>query len=109
MAVAIIGAGVMGETLLSGLLRAGTPAADAWQPQAVVPPGQLAHGTSVFRPAQVQAGRSLTIGRDLKVDRREKAEAVAAAVPTLTIVGDLFGPHDGTVSHESARLTNARS
>jgi pyrroline-5-carboxylate reductase len=28
MAVAIIGAGVMGETLLSGLLRAGTPAAD---------------------------------------------------------------------------------
>jgi pimeloyl-ACP methyl ester carboxylesterase len=50
----------------------------------------------------------LTIGRDLKVDRREKAEAVAAAVPTITIVGDLFGPHDGTVSHESARLTNAR-
>jgi pimeloyl-ACP methyl ester carboxylesterase len=50
----------------------------------------------------------LTIGRDLRVDRRAKAEAVAAAVPTLTIVGDLFGPHDGTVSHESARLANAR-
>jgi len=50
----------------------------------------------------------LTIGRDLKVDRREKAEAIAAAVPTLTIVGDLFGPHDGTVTHESARLTHAR-
>ena len=50
----------------------------------------------------------LTIGRDLRVDRREKAEAIAATVPTLTIVGDLFGPHDGTVSHESARLENAR-
>jgi hypothetical protein len=50
----------------------------------------------------------LTIGRDLRVDRRAKAEAIAAAVPTLTIVGDLFGPHDGTVSHGSARLENAR-
>lgn len=50
----------------------------------------------------------LTIGRDLKVDRRARAEAIAAVVPTLTIVGDLFGPHDGTVSHESARLENAR-
>jgi hypothetical protein len=50
----------------------------------------------------------LTIGRDLRVDRRAKAEAIAEAVPTLTIVGDLFGPHDGTVSHESARLTHAR-
>jgi pimeloyl-ACP methyl ester carboxylesterase len=50
----------------------------------------------------------LTIGRDLRIDRREKAEAIAAVVPTITIVGDLFGPHDGTVSHESARLRNAR-
>lgn len=50
----------------------------------------------------------LTIGRDLRVDRRAKAEAIAAVVPTLTIVGDLFGPHDGTVSHGSARLENAR-
>jgi pimeloyl-ACP methyl ester carboxylesterase len=50
----------------------------------------------------------LTIGRDLRVDRRAKAEAVAAVIPTITIVGDLFGPHDGTVSHESARLVNAR-
>ena len=50
----------------------------------------------------------LTIGRDLRVDRRAKAEAIAAIVPTITIVGDLFGPHDGTVSHESARLHHAR-
>ena len=50
----------------------------------------------------------LTVARDLRVDRRAKAEAIAAIVPTITIVGDLFGPHDGTVSHESARLTNAR-
>ncbi|MFN8636228.1 MAG: lysophospholipase [Chloroflexota bacterium] len=50
----------------------------------------------------------LTIGRDLRVDRRAKAEAIAAIVPTLTVVGDLLGAHDGTVSHESARLVNAR-
>jgi len=50
----------------------------------------------------------LTIGRDLKVDRRDHAEAIAAVVPTLTIVGDMLGPHDGTVSHDSARLQNAR-
>jgi pimeloyl-ACP methyl ester carboxylesterase len=50
----------------------------------------------------------LTIGRDLRVDRRARAEAIAAEVPTLTVVGDLLGQHDGTVSHESARLVNAR-
>lgn len=37
--------------------------ADAWQPQAVVPPGQLAHGHSVVLPRQVAAGRPLSIGR----------------------------------------------
>ncbi|MCC7367102.1 MAG: lysophospholipase [Chloroflexi bacterium] len=50
----------------------------------------------------------LTIGRDLRVDRRARAEAIAATIPTLTIVGDLLGRHDGTVSHDSARLVNAR-
>jgi pimeloyl-ACP methyl ester carboxylesterase len=50
----------------------------------------------------------LTIGRDLRVDRRARAEAIASTVPTITIVGDLLGQHDGTVSHVSARLPNAR-
>jgi pimeloyl-ACP methyl ester carboxylesterase len=50
----------------------------------------------------------LTIGRDLRVDRRARAEAVAEVVPTITIVGGLLGSHDGTVSHQSARLPNAR-
>jgi pimeloyl-ACP methyl ester carboxylesterase len=50
----------------------------------------------------------LTIGRDLRVDRRTQAEAVAAVVPTISIVGGLLGNHDGTVSHQSARLLNAR-
>jgi pimeloyl-ACP methyl ester carboxylesterase len=50
----------------------------------------------------------LTIGRDLSVDRRALAEALTPSVPTLVIVGDLLGPHDGTVSHESARIANAR-
>jgi ABC transport system ATP-binding/permease protein len=36
---------------------------DAWQPQDVVPPGQLAHGHSVVLPQQVAAGNALTIGR----------------------------------------------
>jgi len=50
----------------------------------------------------------LTIGRDLSVDRRALAEALIPSVPTLVIVGDLLGPHDGTVSHDSARIDNAR-
>jgi Serine aminopeptidase, S33 len=50
----------------------------------------------------------LTIGRDLKVDRRALAEALIPSIPTLVIVGDLLGPHDGTVSHDSARIENAR-
>ncbi len=36
-------------------------------PQHVLPPGQLAHGQTVF-PAQVTPGRALTIGRDLSND-----------------------------------------
>jgi hypothetical protein len=50
----------------------------------------------------------LTIGRDLSVDRRALAEALVQSVPTLVVVGDLLGPHDGTVSHDSARVANAR-
>lgn len=41
----------------------GAPA-DAWRPAGVLPPGQLPHGHSVVLPQQLQAGRSLTIGRD---------------------------------------------
>jgi ABC-type multidrug transport system ATPase subunit/pSer/pThr/pTyr-binding forkhead associated (FHA) protein len=37
---------------------------DAWQPQAVVPPGQLAHGQSVVLPHHIAAGRRLSIGRE---------------------------------------------
>jgi hypothetical protein len=50
----------------------------------------------------------LTIGRDLRVDRRARAEAIASIVPTLIIVGNLLGPHDGVVSHEAARVPNTR-
>lgn len=50
----------------------------------------------------------LTIARDLRVDRRARAEAVAAVVPTLSIVGGRLGQHDGTISHQSARFQNAR-
>ncbi|WP_188113435.1 FHA domain-containing protein [Nocardioides humilatus] len=36
---------------------------DAWQPQAVLPPGQLAHGHSVVLPQLAASGRPLSIGR----------------------------------------------
>ncbi|WP_183098867.1 FHA domain-containing protein [Nocardioides pelophilus] len=45
-------------------LPAAAAPADAWRPQAVLPPGQLAHGQSVVLPQQVASGRSLTIGRE---------------------------------------------
>ncbi len=38
--------------------------ADAWRPVGVLPPGQLPHGHSVVLPQQLQAGRSLSIGRE---------------------------------------------
>ncbi len=41
----------------------GAHSADAWQPQAVVPPGQLPHGHTVL-PQHLTPGRSLSIGRD---------------------------------------------
>lgn len=45
------------------LPASGAPA-DAWRPAGVLPPGQLPHGHSVVLPQQVQAGRTLSIGRD---------------------------------------------
>ena len=44
-------------------LPAGAAPADAWQPQEVVPPGQLQHGHSVVLPQQVAAGNVISIGR----------------------------------------------
>lgn len=44
-------------------LPAGAAPADAWQPQANVPPGQLQHGHSVVLPQQVAAGNAISIGR----------------------------------------------
>jgi ABC-type multidrug transport system ATPase subunit/pSer/pThr/pTyr-binding forkhead associated (FHA) protein len=44
-------------------LPAGAAPADAWQPQANVPPGQLQHGHSVVLPQQVAAGNVISIGR----------------------------------------------
>lgn len=74
----------------------GAPAADAWQPQAVVPPGQLAHGTSVFLPAQVQAGQSLTIGRDHGNDIVLDDPLVSRRHARL----DPAGPHGPAVLHD---------
>ncbi|WP_183092217.1 FHA domain-containing protein [Nocardioides stalactiti] len=49
-------------------LPAGAAPADAWVPQSVVPPGQLAHGHSVVLPQHVASGRVLTIGREVGND-----------------------------------------
>ncbi len=45
-------------------LPANAAPADAWKPQAALPPGQLAHGHSIVLPQQVAAGRPLSIGRE---------------------------------------------
>ncbi|TYL51451.1 FHA domain-containing protein [Nocardioides sp. BGMRC 2183] len=66
---------------------------EAWNPQAVLPPGQLAHGHSVVRPQLVDAGRSLTIGRDRTNDivledpltsrRHARLDPATATAPAL--------------------------
>lgn len=50
----------------------------------------------------------LAVGRDLLRSRRELAELVTAGIPTLVVVGDALPGHDGTVSHQSARLERVR-
>src|SRR5262245_60954655 len=49
-----------------------------------------------------------TIAHDLSVDRREVAQRVAAAVPTLAVAGDLLRQTDGTITVSSARFEGAR-
>jgi pimeloyl-ACP methyl ester carboxylesterase len=51
----------------------------------------------------------LSIGRDLRVNRGALAERVAAAIPGLTIAGDLFLGRDGTVSVASTHFARGRS
>ncbi len=51
----------------------------------------------------------LSIGRDLHANRRTLAERIAAAIPCLTIAGDLFLGRDGTVSVASTRFAHARA
>jgi pimeloyl-ACP methyl ester carboxylesterase len=51
----------------------------------------------------------LSVGRDLRVNRRALAERLAAAIPCLTIAGDLFLRRDGTVSVASTQFAHARS
>ena len=52
--------------------------------------------------------RGRLIGRDLKADRRQVAERIAAAVPTLTIAGDLVLRGDGVISVASTRFNHTR-
>ncbi|MBU2696017.1 FHA domain-containing protein [Nocardioides sp. WV_118_6] len=78
---------------------------DAWRPAGVVPPGQLPHGHSIVLPQQLQAGRSLTIGRehsndivldDALVSRHHARLDPAGAAPGgLAVLHDL-GSFNGT-------------
>jgi pimeloyl-ACP methyl ester carboxylesterase len=49
-----------------------------------------------------------TIGRDLAVDRSAAASRVAAAVPTISVAGDLILASDGAITCRSARVDGAR-
>jgi pimeloyl-ACP methyl ester carboxylesterase len=49
-----------------------------------------------------------TIGRDLAVDRSATASRVAAAVPTISVAGDLILASDGAITCRSARVDGAR-
>jgi pimeloyl-ACP methyl ester carboxylesterase len=51
----------------------------------------------------------LSIGRDLRLDRRALAERLARAIPCLSIAGDCFLGRDGTVSVAATRFAHARS
>lgn len=84
------------------LPASGAPA-DAWRPVGVLPPGQLPHGHSVVLPQQLQAGRSLTIGRehsnDIVLDdplvSRRHARLDPPTAQTLAVLHDL-GSFNGT-------------
>lgn len=52
-------------------------------------------------------GWGIGIARDLGMNRRDKAEVLAAHIPTLAIAGDSDGGSDGTVTVESTRLRHA--
>jgi pimeloyl-ACP methyl ester carboxylesterase len=53
-------------------------------------------------------GLGIGIARDLGVNRRALAEAVAAEISTLVIAGDKDGGSDGTITLESVRFRHAR-
>ncbi|HLK60844.1 MAG TPA: hypothetical protein VKU00_30045, partial [Chthonomonadaceae bacterium] len=53
-------------------------------------------------------GLGIGIARDLGYNRREIAERIAAAVPTISIAGDLHDGTDGLVPLEATRFAHAR-
>ena len=58
----------------------------------------------ILDPLQVGVG----VAADLGKDRRPLASRIAAAVPTLSIAGDVDGGSDGTITVESTRVPNAQ-
>lgn len=58
----------------------------------------------ILDPLQVGVGVAADLGRD----RRPLAARIAAAIPTLSIAGDVDGGSDGTIPVESTRVPNAQ-
>jgi len=54
-------------------------------------------------------GIGLGMARDLGINRRTMAEAIALVIPTLTIAGDTGKNSDGTVRVESTQFKHAKS
>lgn len=52
-------------------------------------------------------GIGLGMARDLGVNRRTLAEAIASQIPTLVIAGDIDGGSDGTIPVESTKVFGA--
>lgn len=52
-------------------------------------------------------GLGLGIARDLGINRRGKAEAIAAKIPTLVIAGDIDNGSDGTVTVQCTKVFGA--
>ncbi|NET30438.1 MAG: alpha/beta hydrolase [Cyanothece sp. SIO1E1] len=53
-------------------------------------------------------GIGIGIARDLGINRRAMAEAIAATIPTLIIAGDTDAGSDGTITLESTKFNHAQ-
>lgn len=63
-----------------------------------------AHLARIFDPLEIGIG----IARDLGKNRRQTAELIAEAIPTMVIAGDIDNGSDGTVIVETTKFAHAK-